>query len=179
MAVTVDSALPNQPADGEVQLTPLGGDGFVAPHSLYTVRTVLTHDASGGLAALSVRFDPRYTQLLVYFHVEQKSAPGTKEVLMSIQCTASDVLQIHQVIPAISIAGQTATNMVLWTPPAILCSAPLGEDSAPPFFRVLCANVDTESTIIRARVFNFDKRAREVVPLSQLLSSLLRGTDTT
>ena len=177
MSVSAQTALPAQPTTGSVALVPLGGDGWVAPHSAYTIEQTVTHDASGGSATNEIRFDPRYTQLLSYINCLQTSGADAVEVAFSVECSSNDRILVIKSLPLVAVSGLSTTNTGLWTPPAILCSAGLGVAGDLPFFRVVVDNVDTETTIMRARVYNFDKRARERVPLPQLLGTLVRGTN--
>jgi len=178
VSVTSAFELPAQPTNGTVGLQPLGGNGFTAPHSVYSVFEQVTHDASAGNASISCRFDPRYTQLVSYIGVGQTSGAATVDYFLEIECSDVDRIAVVKEAPLISVVGLGITNQALWTPPAILCSAGLGAVTDTPFFRVVTTNTDTESTILRARVYNFDKRARELVPLPELLGALVRGTNT-
>lgn len=174
----VITALPDQPVIGSSILTPLGGDGFSAPMSAYTVSQTNVHDAAvGANSPTQFRFDPRYTQLVSYMNFLEIGAPGAVDVMWEIQCSNQDRIIVNQTLPLMDVVGLGFSNVGLWTPPAILCSAPVGDDDSAPWFRAVVNNVNGESSVLRARIYNFDKRARELVPLPQLLASLTRGTD--
>ena len=179
MAVDATVALPAQPTVGSTNLIPLGGDGWVAPHSVYSVDQQVVHDASGGIANNQVRFDPRYTQLVSYMLAEQTSGAATVLMTYTIQCDAQDRIAVTVPLLLQAQSGLSVTNRGLWTPPAMLCSAGLGADDDPPFVSLITDNTDTETTVLRVRIYNFDKRARERVPLPQLLASLYRGSNVT
>lgn len=154
---------------------PLGGDGFTSPHSLYIVHAVLDSDASGGSNSITVRFDPRYTSLVSYLQTQVTSGAAAIGCRMEIRTSALENVTLQQEMPLVAVSGQLRTQGVLWTPPALMVTAETAPATSPPFYTSAIDNVDTEALLLTARIYNFDRRARELAPLNLLLSSLTRS----
>lgn len=175
VSVSETISLPAQPSDGIAQLIPLGGNGFQAPHSVVAVRARLAHDASAGNAEIAVRFDPRYTQVLSYAQAELEDGTGSAEdYRLELQCTALESLAVSGAVGGVSVSGKAVTHAVLWSPPAIMCAVDQSS-SAYPRLRFTVNNTNTFTSRLTCRIFNFDIRAREVMPLGILLESFSRA----
>ncbi len=168
MAVDDSFAMPEQPASGQCRYIPLGGDGFTAPHSAYSIVVNLAGAAGGGNSTITVYGDERFTQMVSYMRNETVGVSADTDQRMFVLIDALEVIQINE--PAIHSAV-TSSASILWKPPGIIFSSRNKTDS-----RLLgqFLNVDGDTHNFNARVYNFDKRAREVTPLSILLASLPR-----
>lgn len=175
MSVEEIIELPGQPATGLNDHIPLGGDGFISPQSLTIVSADLESDASGGKNQITVRFDPRYTSIVSYAAIAVESGAATIGGRLEIRTSAFENVAIMNEMPVVAVSGIAATNSLLWTPPALMVSAGPGLAADPPVLRATIDNTDTETLRLRARIYNFDKRAREIAPLHLLLSSLTRS----
>ncbi len=167
--------LPAQPADGRNELVPLGGDGFVSPISLYIIAVDLDSDATGGKNQILVRFDVRYTQVVSYAQLSVESGAAAIDGRLEIRTNGFENVAIQIPMALTGVSGVAVTNSMLWTPPALMVTANNAIVTADPFLRATIDNVDTETLRLRARIYNFDKRARELAPLHLLLSSLTRS----
>ncbi len=168
MAVAETFAMPNQPAAGHCKHIPLGGDGFSAPHSAYSLVVNLAGAAGGGNSTITIYGDERYTQMVSYMRNEIVGVAADTDQRMFILLDTLEQIQIND--PAIHSAV-TSSASVLWKPPGVIFSSQNPTD-ARLLFQFL--NVDGDTHNIDARVYNFDKRARELTPLSILLASLPR-----
>lgn len=176
MSVTSLVELPNQPAAGLVQTVPLGGDGMTAPHSATQVDINLASDASGNYNRVTIELDPRYTSLISYIAVSVAGAAAAVANRLTIACGTFD--QIHNVDNTgwAAVTGSTLAAK-LWKPPAVLCgrsSIPTDGSLDYPYIDSYIPNTNGETHYLRTRIYNFDKRARELTPLPILLASLPR-----
>lgn len=164
MSVAVTLTLPAQPVDGTFDLVPLGGDGFIAPHSMYVLKAIgVDCDAGGGHAEVTTTFDVRYSSLVGSFQVAMVGAGAS--VLFRLGLVDEKLAGI-QTVNATGIDGQDSVARCIWNPT--------------PFFKaggikVRAPNVDGDTLTLSAIIYNFDKRASEVVPLSQLLAATPRS----
>lgn len=176
MSVSSTVQLPNNPDSGAVDLVPLGGDGFSSPISLYIVKVDLDSDAGGGNNRITIRFDVRYTSIVSYASLQITSGAAAIGARLEIRTNGDENVAIQQELPVVSVSGSNTTNAMLWTPPALMVSAAhSATETDPPVLRGTIDNTDTESQILTARIYNFDKRARELAPLHVLLASLTRS----
>lgn len=175
MTVTAAFTLPDQPAAGTVNLQPLGGDGFSSPHSVYQVRATVDADSSTGRLEQYIRFDPRFVQVVSNVIISIESPADTTNVMARITGEQGGRLEIRQAIPVVAVSGQGSECVLSWTPEPMAVSSFLDSSStAAPHVRVVLDNVDTEDLTVDALIYNFDKRARELAPLSDIFSFLSR-----
>lgn len=180
MAVSEVVALPNIPASGGLTYTPLGGDGFAGPHSVYRGFVTGVGDASGGLISVQIRFDPRYTQLVLQLSAELQGITADANVDMQISDDVNGQQSVRRIAPYAPLAGTATDAKVNWNPPPYLVSAGIGADSDRPriLVRSLNAGVGTD-LVVRFHIYNFDKRAREIVPVEILSRALIRAESIT
>ena len=171
MSVSETIALPAQPSTGRTALIPLGGDGFEAPISYTALEAQLTGDASGGNATIKVEIDDRYTQLLAYAVLshDQSSAVAYR---VDFQCTTEDQLIESGEIQGYASGTTGRIGNYIWEPPAALCAAAPGGQR--PNLRYQAANVNGAQYVLNCKFLNFDRRAREEVPLYVLLANINR-----
>lgn len=167
MAVTVSLQLPNQPAVGNVDFIPLGGDGFKAPRAAYAVRGFATDgDASGGALTLNVLMDIRYTSLIDYMVAGiQQATPADAEVrqLITSNTTATMTEQGDVTAIAATVSGGSISKM--FVPPALIL--PGGTESSVGRFQA--TNVDGDTYTIDMLIFLYNIRVRELTPYGTLL----------
>ncbi len=176
MSVQVALQLPDQPASGAAVLQPLGGNGFTAPHSVTRVRVLSVSDASGGSNNIFVRFDPRYSCLLasLTLHTDSGAVAIATNVSLTDQFEART--QIRKSVDLIPVSGLSSTNVLTWTPEPIIMVADANVlATQPPVIRATIGNNDTETLTMFVSIYNFDRRARELVPLNILYAVLPRG----
>lgn len=165
MSVAETITLPGQPTDGLNIFVPLGGDGFIAPHSCYELEATLDGDASGGTNVIYINLDSRFQSLvsLISIHVSGAAANVAFEAQFATQ---------HGKIPAKywKINGDAEFSAVFskaqaqWMPTPVFGST-----------RIAAAISNTGVGLnlkLAALVYNFDRRASETVPLTQLLASI-------
>jgi len=175
LSVVTSFELPNQPAVGSTVLQPLGGNGFTSPHSVYQIQSSLVSDASVGASNLYIRFDPRYVQVVANVLIAVNSGAAAITVNASIRGELGGRLQIRHSMADLPVSGLGATAQVSWTPEPMAVSASSALLATElPYIRATIDNVDTETLTIYALVYNFDKNARERVPLTDLFSFLTR-----
>ncbi len=85
--------LPAQPAVGQVQYVPLGGDGFRAPFAAYAISShTVAGDAGGGFAQLRISMDPRFCSLVAWTTIGITQVTPADAVLRGI--VGSDGLEV-------------------------------------------------------------------------------------
>ncbi len=180
MSVAENIQLPNQPTSGTVENQGLGGDGFRAPFSATIVDINLAGDASGGTNAISVRFDPNYISMVSYVTLLVTGAAAEVDGRVQIVERGPGAFQrgtLTTIIPirngSVGLGGDTAS---MWIPPPVLISAdPDTTVTNAPFFRWQGVNTNGEENFLSMKIYNYDKRARESVPLDLLLASVPRA----
>lgn len=175
MTVHTSVQLPNQPTGGSLDFHPLGGNGFASPQSVYHGKIESTGDATGGLHQLYVRFDPRYSQLVSELIVGCGGISADVNVNLLIAETSGSHLSVRRLLKNYDIGTLGEDGLVSWSPVPLVISAGADTDSeALPFIRVSKTNVDSETLTMWFHIFNFDKRARELVPIETLTRCLVR-----
>lgn len=160
MSVLSTFTLPAQPAAGQAFYTPLGGDGWVAPQSLWYVDLESTGDSGGGIHQLTINEDLRFSQIVSFLMLQTDGGAVTAEFRVFAETTA----RAAHVGPTIAAASD---SFLTWSPPLILNAEA---------WRVTAPNVDGEVLNLKAMIFNYRKRAAEEVPLDKLLASFPRAS---
>ncbi len=170
MSVTATLQLPEQPASGSTIWVPLGGNGYTAPHSMFEVDLQLANDASGGDTRLFILTDPRWESII--HRVELVVASSAAQAEFTLNLNISAIAGFPPKVP-MNLSGEmdfstlTGTSAAWWDLPPHIDAQ-----------QISCTldNVDaTETSIIRAWVYNFHKDASQRVPLGVLLSSIPRS----
>jgi len=165
MAVAVSDTLPAQPANGSSVYRPLGGDGWTAPHAEYSVLTQLTGDATAGASIASLVLDTRFMNIVAVMELLLTGAASVREceleVISDRPTGARHRVRAQGAMVFISTLG--ADNLFSWNPPLVVDAEELSWT---------CLNVDTAVSNCRCRIYCFQKRALEEVPLNVLLASL-------
>lgn len=167
MAVASSVTLPAQPAAGFVTYIPLGGDGWVAPQSMFEVLVQLASDASGGNSVTTIVRDDRFESVITRAETIISSAAAAADVQFELNTG------ITGRIPAISQSlnhrtALTGSSHKSWDLPPIF-----------EFRNLVCRtdNVDaTEVVNLRCWVYNFRISASQRTPLPILLASLPRSS---
>lgn len=164
MSVLTELTIPVTPAGGNVVYSPLGGDGFNAPISCYLVNGVsVSGDASGGTAQVKITMDDRYQSLIATVDAKVTSQASAAQTRITIATEGPWSLGVTK----LSTLDPLGTGHVNWSPPPIFDALTLN---------ALWDNIDaTEDYKLTAIIYNFNKRASELVPLSVLLASLPRS----
>ncbi len=165
MAVSETVVIPAQPTTGVIEFLPLGGNGQIAPLGCYMIDVQLAGDASGGLAAISVSLDPRYTNLVAFYSATVDSAATAPDYFMDIRADAAasgfSGPAIVGTMPHTAIVS-TPSASFLWYPPPIYY--PGGGHIS-----LAMLNVDaTEVYAIVAEVYCFDIDIRKITPMGIL-----------
>lgn len=168
MAVSEEITLPSQPALGENVYTPLGGDGWSAPHSVWEVAMSLAGDGSGGNNTLQVNFDPRWQAIVSYVRIANSGASTTIEMMATLlpdpPRSTPQAQAFSNATPVNTLAG--GFNVFTWCPPPL------------PHFRILktvVPNTTGDTHTLMFYLYNFQKRVTEKVPLNIILASLPRA----
>ena len=174
MSVTQATAIPNTPSGGGIHVHPLGGNGFSSPHSVYHVKCELASDASGGYNRITLRPDPRYVSLFSQIYVGVDSAAADVNVDISIIEDVYSRVAVRGKADYLDVGGLTEA-WAGFSPAPFLVSADQGDASDRPYLRVQIPNVNGQSLLVYTHVFNFDKRARELVPIEAITRILTRS----
>lgn len=167
MSVAATLQVPEQPAAGGLEYLPLGGDGFSAPQSAYAVNVQLASDASGGTSTITINFDPQFLGLVSY--VETVVTGASADVPSRRTIGLSTFESMHDAEDAEE--GEGTTVVRLWRPPGAMATQVGG---FVPNIVGRIPNTNTETHFLTARIYNFNKRAREFTPLYLLLQNLPR-----
>ena len=175
MSVSVSVQLPDKPASGITTDRAIGGPGAIAPHSYQDCQITGVSDASSGTNTVFITTDPRWTSLFAWATVIVLSPAAAIPVVMDILVSDEGVNgpRMQGVAPLDTDLGVSLS----WIPPPALGTSNAKTTSAnlPMRLRAVIPNVDTESLILAVRVYNFRKDIQQLIPLSQLLSTLPRG----
>ncbi len=167
MSVTSAFTLPAQPDNGRVEEVPLGGDGWTSPRSFYAVEETLVHDAGGGSATVTCTLDQRYTSLVSFIVVTVLSAGSSPTATqIGVFQTGDD---LWAVVENAIVFGGLAIAQV--RPPGMLL---VHKPGAVPFVQIINVNVDTESTKLNMRVYNFNREMIRNVPISLAMLAIPR-----
>ncbi len=170
MAVTETVTLPAQPTTGRVHIVPLGGDGFVAPHSMYTISDMqVTGDAGGGVARLTIIFDDRHCSLLGWCSLRiEQGTPADADVRLSA-FSGDDNFSPAQVLqqPVIKTAAavNSSTIGITWSPVPMIYGGGPGVARC----QADAVNVTNDEYRFSAIVYQFDIRVREVTGTGPIL----------
>lgn len=173
MSVSQTVSLPAAGANGFSTLSPLGGDGWSSPRSLYSVQLLLANDASGGTEILTLNLDPNYLQLINSIGYTKLGAAADVDIVMKV---SSNNRANQAFVGTMQFGASGALNNVggVWTPPPVpLVTA---EGDPPVQIIVTTPNVDGDTGVLNVDLFNFWKRAAEETPIEVLLACLPRGT---
>jgi len=173
MAVTKQYFFPDTPASGDtVELVPLAGNGYTAPHSYYAFEINANGDVSGGALIIQIRFDQRYTSIVPYMTARTNDNAADVDAQMSIVST-----NIDRVVNNFTLVFENATlsSDVTWEPPPIIVPGlPRETLLTAPWARFLTVNVNTENYNFFGRIYNFKIDALKHTALPVLLSVLPR-----
>lgn len=165
MSVTESFTLPAQPNNGgAAHFRPLGGDGFTAPQSMYLVDDAeLEADVSGGTSLISIIMDDQYESLIQSVTLQVTSVADAPLFSFRIRNPAitDHSVWVNGAMPIFNTVAR-----ITWVP-----SPMFGIEKVT--FQI--DNVDTEDMFASLVVFNFKKRASELIPLNILLASLPRA----
>lgn len=164
MGIGQEFTLPNQPAAGSAVYLPLGGNGFLAPHSAYSIDMQITGDASGGGIAFRIDRDERFEHLIqsMMLQVDGSAAIQYKfEVFRH-----ADSIFINAGTSSATTAANADGAYQLWTPPAMI---------DPSFWRLKVTNVDGVQVKFKCLIYNFNIEASKKIPLNLLLQNVPRS----
>lgn len=177
--------LPDQPTAGVVQTIGLGGDGYTAPSNLVRVVLSLASDGTGDTNTITIRFDSVYLSLVQFATVSvlapTTDTPATLSISPEPKGATTNLTNANVAanftIPIVDFGG-SALSRVIWTPPPVLVVAdPSSTATDSPVIEAVIPNVNGETQIVAAWIYQFDKRAAEVTPLPVLLASVPRSGD--
>lgn len=177
MSVYKTVYLPNDPDQDAlgVVLHPLGGDGFLSPHSVYHIAVSSTGDASGGINQMAVVLDPRFVSLVanVYTTLDYTGVSTAENVNMAVQEDTISKLFAARDVPNTEDAANTTTHSTGWSPaPFLVASSGLTDY---PQVRARARNADGLVAVSYFHIYNFARTARERVPIETLTRCLVRG----
>lgn len=167
-SVSVSSTVtfPSQPTTGTLTFQPLGGNGFIAPHSQYLLSMSVAGDAGGGVVTLKANMDPRYAALIQLISAESSSAAQADGYRFAIAAKDSALFLTN--VGLMQYSAWESGNRITWNPGALM---------DPDYLNFTCVNQDaTEVYKLYAIVYNFDINAPQRVPLPQLFASLPRAS---
>ncbi len=167
MSVTQTTNLADQPASGigSISYIPLGGNGFLAPKSVYLVSIGITGDATGGTSSIIVTQDPRWQHLVTEVQLRQiASTSRLYEMTVGKETSVAGVDATFRV-QGTSRVGPAGNTTVDWNP------APLFDISR---LTLSVENIDTVVTTMTALIYNFNIRADKQVPMNLLLQNVPR-----
>lgn len=159
MTVTSTQVLPAAPAAGKLKYTPLGGNGFSAPHAAWEVHLELAGDASGGQMKLVVEMDDRYCSLLSWVNIQAtQTTPADVEGLLNIG-------EMAQRFDLLSVDVGSGSNIAeLYKPPPLILPG-----GSLQILQFRTDNVDNTTFNLKTYCLLFNIAVREKFPLGPLL----------
>lgn len=165
MSVAAEVTLPAQPAAGTSVYRPLGGDGWTAPHAMYSVLSQLTADAGGGTNTQTINTDVRFMNIVSLVQFLYTGSTSTREVELQV-VSDRPIGARHRVRANGTLLFLDALNdqgLLSWNPPLLVdAEAILGT----------MQNVDGTVANLQVLIYCFQRRALEEVPLNILLAAL-------
>lgn len=174
MAVLKEYFFPDATVAGDtVELVPLAGNGYTAPHSYYAFDLQAEGASGGGSLTIQFRFDERYTSILPYITVRTSSIAANVNASFIVASTAVD--RVVKPVVLVFTDAINSADVTYEPPPIVIPGRPReGSTMTTPWARVRTANVDTEDYALFGRIYNFKIDALKIVPLPVLLSTLPR-----
>ncbi len=161
MSVSSSVTLPNQPAAGASVYTPLGGDGYTAPHACYLAQIIVAGDASGGTVLLEIQGDPRFTNVVAWINPLTITAAAAGEFQITLVEHATSTLPPVAIVgtfPHVAV-GFGGNQAFLWYPPPLYFR---GQG------RIQLAQINVgvgESYRLRAQIYCFKIDVLQTTPL--------------
>ena len=172
MAVSASLTMPNQPADGFVDYIPLGGDGFRTPFQMANVFFRSAGDASGGQHFVTLFIDPVYTWVLNWVEGRRTAAAAAADLIFNVTPLAAGTFnQSYTEVNAL-------TQPVIFTPPPMLLET-IDAEQTLPRVSLETSNVTGENVTLTAQLWGFDKRARELGFMRDMMAAVQRGVSQT
>lgn len=171
MAIADTFTLPAQPALGSVVYTPLGGNGFSAPHSMYDITFQIIGDASGGNVVLDIIYDSRFTGMINWLCMTANSAAADLGCVMVVSTAEPSGQGFQDAAPMLQATGLSLGTTKPWQPPPVAFTSTQNFD---PTITSIFANNNLKEFNFTAQIYNFAKRAREKTPMFQLAANLPR-----
>jgi len=165
VSVTVEDSLPTQPTIGSSVYRPLGGDGWTAPHALYSTLQQLTGDGGGGTSTVTLNLDTRFMNIVAL--VQQlltgfaSSREGELQVVSDRPTGARHRVRAQGAQVHITVLADQ--GLLSWNPPLLVDAEAIVS---------LTQNTDGDIHNVQNIIYCFQKRALEEVPLNVLLASL-------
>ncbi len=121
MSVITTVTLPAQPTIGQSVYTPLGGNGYSAPHGCYMVESSVVGDASGGTGTVQIQGDARYVNLFAFINAKIAADAAAGDFQLSLEQTSGSAEpNVHVVGTIPQVATTFSLNAAfLWYPPPI------------------------------------------------------------
>ncbi len=165
MAVSASVTLPAQPSgNGTVSIHPLGGDGYTAPQSSYTVSVLeVAGAAGGGAATLTINLDPQYESLVSVIQGQIVGIAAATAMKFRLRQEGGMSVFTQGIAP---VDPEGTTARFNWTPGPLLRADVI---------EMIADNTDGDTYRLSAVIFNFRKLASQTTPLPILLASLPRG----
>ena len=168
MTVSLSVTMPAQPADGQIEYIPLGGDGFRTPLFVANCFIRSASDASGGQHFVTLFADPVYTWVLGW--IEGRRTVGTTAADLILNVTPRAVGTFNT-----SVTRNVNAEPVGFAPPPILLEEIDDNQVTLPRMSVETLNEDGENVTFTAQIYGFDKRARELGFARDMFAVVNRG----
>lgn len=168
MAVSLVVDIPATPANGFLRFIPLGGNGYTSPFAMWQCQQLLvTGDATGGAASITVNMDRRYCSMMGYASM---TYPGTTPDPFPLRwaITGDRVPQQFRAVKVDLIPTTISAARVsdTWLPPATVNPGP--EEIA---LSITVPNTDTLVLQMHCAIFLFNINARQKVPYHLLAAA--------
>ena len=151
---------------------PLGGNGFHSPIAGFELTGAqLSGDATGGVAQIKCRMDPRYTAIAAYVTIAIiQGTAADADVSLSLAGNPGFVPTQSDSGPVVKVAAAVDAGTIrkTWNPTPIILPGSLKADA---HVSASFLNVDGDEYFMSALFYIFDIRARELTPMGPLLWS--------
>lgn len=175
MTVQVEFQLPAQATVGKTRLQPLGGDGFVSPMSQYQINAFSDGDGTGGVNRIYCRMDPRYVQLVTTVVAELRDATGDQPVSFQLKDEYGIDFGVNAQLLDVDRPASSYAYRCTWSPQPLAIAAGAGDVTEAPFLVIAVPNITGTTLVLSATIYNFDRQAREKVPLELLYQTFTRS----
>jgi len=165
LSISETVVLPDQPAAGSVEYVGLGGNGYLAPHSMYLIDQQITGDVTGGDVLFRISRDERFEHLIMTMMVQGDGSTVDLPFRMEIFRGQQSFLIQSGLIVATTVLNGTGSNRV-WSPSPLI---------GPTFWRLRVDNTLGKIVKFKSVIYNFRIDASKLVPLNLLLQNLPRA----
>lgn len=170
MSTEESTDLPDQPSNGQTVITPLGGNGFVAPIHRVNAESTVSGDASGGTSRVEFVLDKRHSYILNWAYLNSTDPGANDPAVVSIGMR-NNISYADSVTLIYTAWSGTPRARLIWSPPSTIILAGNDLNSDQPTIAASVQNVNGKNFTLGIEILAFDIEAPRRVPYSYLVAN--------